>query len=130
MSNSQGRVNEEKQDLAEFHDIGKIVNWRALRLQGQDEQGEWEPEPHDFEKCVSGDWGIDFQSPIWEAIFRKGETSRDEPRQMVALREQIAALRSLHFPNSARWTGGEPSKIAGTRSRGRIQVRPLLSVDR
>jgi len=103
MSISQGKVNEEKQDLAEFHDIGKIVNWRVLGLQRQDKQGEWEPEPHDFEKCVSDDWGIDFQSPIWEAIFRKGEASRGEPRQMVALRKQIAALRSRHFPNSARW---------------------------
>lgn len=66
-------VNMEKvSEIAVFHDIGKIVNWAALGFQARDNTGQFsEREPHDFEKCKGNEWGVDFSSPIWEAIYRK-----------------------------------------------------------
>lgn len=58
--------------IAEFHDIGKIVDWKAIGLQVCDPEGKpIEKEPHDFEKCTGPEWAVNFSSPVWESVFRK-----------------------------------------------------------
>jgi hypothetical protein len=84
---------DERGSIAEFHDIGKIVNWFALGLQGRGDDGQLEREPHDFEKCMGPEWGIDFSAPVWEAIFRKSD-----PKEPA-----ISELRLEHFPGSRDW---------------------------
>ncbi len=58
---------------AEFHDIGKLLNWDALGLKKENEK-----DPHEFEKCV-GDlerWGVELKGSAWRAITRKNEDRR------------------------------------------------------
>ncbi|MGH8011859.1 MAG: hypothetical protein ACREQ4_05100 [Candidatus Binataceae bacterium] len=74
--------------IAEFHDIGKIVNWFALGLQRRRADGGFEKEPHDFEKCIDPEWKVNFASPIWASIYRK---------------DDVRELRLAHFPNSPDW---------------------------
>lgn len=57
---------------AEFHDIGKIVDWQAVGLYSPGEEG---GEPHDFEKCVE-EWDVRFAAPTWESVFRKDQRLR------------------------------------------------------
>jgi hypothetical protein len=72
---------------AEFHDIGKIIDWRAIGLQARGLDGQpTEKEPHDFEKCTDPEWGVDFSAEVWESIFRK------DPGIVAA-----------HYPRSANW---------------------------
>ena len=78
---------DEQMSIAEFHDIGKIVNWRALGLQRRRADGQFdEAEPHDFEKCKDPTWSVNFNAPVWESIYRKDEE-----------------IRLTHFPNSSNW---------------------------
>lgn len=62
--------------FAEFHDIGKLINWFALGLQKRDAKERLEKEPHEFEKCKGPEWGIDFKAVPWEIIFRKDQQVR------------------------------------------------------
>jgi hypothetical protein len=77
----------DKMSIAEFHDIGKIVNWFALGLQRRRADG-WfdEAEPHDFEKCKDPTWSVNFNAPVWESIYRKDEE-----------------ICPAHFPDSSNW---------------------------
>lgn len=84
-------------DLAELHDIGKIVNWDAVGLRPIRNDGEPGKDPHDFEECIDPRWGIDFTSPVWEAMFRK-----DSPEQHPET-ARIRNLRLKHFPESSAW---------------------------
>ncbi len=80
--------------IAEFHDIGKIVNWFALGLQRRRADGRFdEKEPHDFEKCIDPEWGVDFTVPLWRAIFRKDDKVGDRNFKINEVRRQ-------HFPDS------------------------------
>ena len=73
--------------IAEFHDIGKIVNWLALGLQRRRADGWFDgKEPHDFEQCKDPTWSVDFNAPVWESIYRKDEE-----------------IRLTHFPDSSNW---------------------------
>ncbi len=85
-------------ELAAFHDMGKIVDWAAVGLQACDSTGRpVEDEPHDFEKCKTDDWGIDFGVPVWEAIFRKDGDVRAKKYSgsrawlLASLADQLAA---------------------------------------
>ena len=73
--------------VAEFHDIGKIIDWKAVGLQATDANGNpVEKEPHDFEKCDSPEWAVQFRAPIWEAVFRKAPE-----------------IIGTHYPHSSNW---------------------------
>ena len=65
-------ANKNKKDstsiFAEFHDIGKLINWKAVGLQKQKESGGWGPEPHEFEECLTPEWEIDLNAYPWHAI--------------------------------------------------------------
>ena len=75
--------------VAEFHDIGKLIDWKAVGLQKQDAQGNWESEVHDFQKCIGPEWGIDFMQLPWQGIFRKGPEGE--------------GVRKAHWPDSLNW---------------------------
>lgn len=66
----------DKPYIAELHDIGKIINWKAIGLQQCDKTGKLESEPHDFENCIGSEWGINFAKASWQGIFRKDERLR------------------------------------------------------
>lgn len=74
---------------AEFHDIGKLINWAAHGLRAKKGRGE----PHEFEACVETDearrqWGVSLRGRAWRNIVRK-----DAFRQ----------LRDQTWPNSIDW---------------------------
>jgi len=70
-----------------LHDIGKMIDWRAIGLQQCDSARQpVEGEPHDFEKCTESRWGIGYSAAPWEGIFRKNEE-----------------LRRGHWPGSTGW---------------------------
>jgi hypothetical protein len=97
---------------AAFHDIGKLIDWKAVGLQAYDESGRpTESEPHDFEKCVGPEWGVRFAAVPWEAIHRKQET-----------------LRATHWPSSSvgTWTSLADQLAAGW---GRAISETLLTSD-
>lgn len=84
--------------IAEFHDIGKIVDWKAMGLQACDTTGNpVEKEPHDFQKCTEPEWAIDFSTPVWESVFRKNSeiVQRHYPHSinwvLVSLADELAA---------------------------------------
>lgn len=58
---------------AEFHDIGKLIDWVAIELHPPKTRGE----PHEFERCVETEdarsrWGIELSpSRAWRNIVRK-----------------------------------------------------------
>jgi hypothetical protein len=84
-------------ELAEFHDIGKIIDWHAVGLRARGADGRWkERDPHEFEKCNDPEWAIDFASPVWEAMLRK-----DNPKYPNTAK--MRDLRLKHFRGSAQW---------------------------
>lgn len=73
---------------AEFHDIGKLIDWKAVGL--HDAGG---GEPHEFEACLTDSatmeqWGITLNGPAWEGIVRK---------------EEFRDLRLGAWPGSLNW---------------------------
>jgi hypothetical protein len=83
---------------AEFHDIGKLIDWKAVGLQTCGATDiPTESEPHDFEKCTGQEWSIDWNAVQWQAIYRKDETTRNSrwPQSLLwawtSLADQLAA---------------------------------------
>lgn len=71
----------------ELHDIGKLIDWKALGLQNANNSGQpTEGEPHDFEKCLQWDPAIDFDSDAWQVIFRKDDIEAGNNRRGLQLR--------------------------------------------
>lgn len=66
---------EDDAPLAEFHDIGKLIDWVALRLHQKNKRGE----PHEFERCVKSEedrkeWRVELRdSRAWRNIVRKDD---------------------------------------------------------
>jgi len=124
-------TSDEQMSIAEFHDIGKIVNWHALGLQRRRDNGKLKEEPHDFEKCIDPEWGVDFTVPLWRAIFRKDDKVDDH-------NVKINEIRRQHFPDSRDWfivslaDGACGQYAAPSREGGRrtVDLWAPLSVDR
>jgi len=81
---------------AEFHDIGKLINWAAVGLQQVDEDNRPEKEPHDFEKCLGWEPPIDFNSSVWQVIYRKDDIETKNDGKGLELRKK-------HWPDSLVW---------------------------
>lgn len=76
---------------AEFHDIGKSIDWRALEKGGHVafEGGE----PHEFQACIATEsertaWGVRLGGDAWASIV---------------LGDEFRELREQHFPGSRAW---------------------------
>lgn len=77
---------------AEFHDIGKLIDWVAIGLHEQMQPGE----PHEFERCVETQEAreknqVDLGGAAWRAIVRK---------------DTFAELRNKIWPQSRAWIFG------------------------
>jgi len=75
------------QPKAEFHDIGKLIDWVAVGLHPPMTRGE----PHEFERCVEDPehWGVRLEgNAAWANIVRK---------------DSFANLRSRTWPDSLDW---------------------------
>lgn len=85
---------------AEFHDIGKLINWKAVGLRSGAES-----DPHEFERCIEPqdkrtEWGVNLQGSAWRAIVRK---------------DRFRGVRNSQWPNSRAWifTGFGDNMAAG-----------------
>lgn len=75
---------------AEFHDIGKLIDWVAVGLHPPETRGE----PHEFERCVENPdarqkWGVQLENnAVWRNIVRK---------------DDFRELRAEMWPDSLDW---------------------------